>query len=277
MSTTTNSLMQPGSYVSITPAPQSQAYYLPPQAQSQPSYTSSTIAPQSQAYYLPPQVQSSTSSASSAAVSQVQNQMQIDPTVLAYAIQLVNNQNAQQVSQATQSVLTLPDGSTYTGEVQNGLPHGKGVLIFAPGDQKNRQKYEGQFYNGIRQGYGVMTWLSGQKYDGAWANDTFEGQGIKYCSDGKKYEGMFQQGLLSKGKLTFPNGNYYDGELVNEEACGYGEFHLNGSKFVGIFKGDKLWNGVKTYYVRGNHTATMYPRTITFENGKAKTDGCTLV
>ena len=48
--------------------------------------------------------------------------------------------------------LQLPDGSTYQGEVKDGLPNGKGTQAFP-----DRRKYTGEFVNGQRDGQGIFT------------------------------------------------------------------------------------------------------------------------
>ncbi len=52
-------------------------------------------------------------------------------------------------------------------------PHGKGVLIYG-----NVGKYEGEFFEGVRQGQGRFTLSSGSVLDGHWENDEFKGSQI---------------------------------------------------------------------------------------------------
>jgi hypothetical protein len=39
----------------------------------------------------------------------------------------------------------------------------------------NNDKYEGQWNDGLRHGYGVYTMADGSKYEGNWFNDEREG------------------------------------------------------------------------------------------------------
>jgi hypothetical protein len=72
-------------------------------------------------------------------------------------------------------------GSSYEGEVVNGIPHGKGMISYLEGD-----KYEGDMKRGMKHGKGTLTTPDGYKYEGEFRND-------------KQKDGL--------GTMTFPNGN----------------------------------------------------------------------
>ena len=56
-----------------------------------------------------------------------------------------------QIKTLKKGVILYEDGTVYEGERMNGRCHGKGKLVFA-----NRKGiYDGEFYQGKRQGYGV--------------------------------------------------------------------------------------------------------------------------
>ena len=61
----------------------------------------------------------------------------------------------------TEETLHLPEG-TYVGAVNNGQPHGRGVLTYSQTDQYQRLRYEGQFLNGQRHGIGALIWKDGK-------------------------------------------------------------------------------------------------------------------
>ena len=55
--------------------------------------------------------------------------------------------------------------------------------------------YEGQYLNGLREGYGRIILKDGSYYEGEWKNN-------------------FQEG---KGKIVYSNGNYYEGEFYKND------------------------------------------------------------
>lgn len=125
-----------------------------------------------------------------------------------------------------QKVITFPDGSTYTGEIKNGYPHGAGVLQYASSDKKKRQKYEGEFSNGFPHGKGTMIWVVGDKYVGEWKNGKMHGNGKHTYADGKTYEGAYkndqpngpgimkwthQAGTFERAEGTFNAGELWEG------------------------------------------------------------------
>ena len=55
---------------------------------------------------------------------------------------------------------TWVDGSTYFGEVKNGMRHGTGRYI----NPSEGVEYEGQWTNGLRQGQGVLKYKNGAYY-----------------------------------------------------------------------------------------------------------------
>lgn len=61
----------------------------------------------------------------------------------------------------------------YKGEFKKGLPHGKGNYVWSDG-----QKYSGDWKNGIKEGYGALTFLFNDKdttLKGYWYEDKFMG------------------------------------------------------------------------------------------------------
>ena len=57
---------------------------------------------------------------------------------------------------AQDQILTLPDGSTYTGQVKGGKPHGNGTAAWLDGD-----KYTGQWKEARLHGNGHILFLMG--------------------------------------------------------------------------------------------------------------------
>ena len=90
-----------------------------------------------------------------------------------------------QVEFVTGKAFTDAEGVTfsYTGEVVDGKPNGTGTGIYPYGN------YTGDYKDGLREGNGKFESKNGEnKYNGTFANDKY-----------------------SKGKLTFPDGSYFEG------------------------------------------------------------------
>ena len=56
----------------------------------------------------------------------------------------------------------------------------------------NGNKYEGEFKNNLRDGYGIQYFSNGNIYKCRWKDDKIEGYGIIILSDGFRYEGEFK-------------------------------------------------------------------------------------
>lgn len=188
----------------------------------------------------------------------------VTPEAIALAMQLLQAGSAGAAANVQKAII-LPDGSTYTGETKDGQPHGRGVLQYAPTDEKKRQRYEGEFFNGLRHGEGTIVWLDGDRYIGGWKNGNMHGRGNHTYADGRNYQGAYdeswkhgqgvmrwpdgrtctgiwEKGILKQGKLTLPDGGYSEG----------------------IFKDDKLWEGTQ-YHIYHPGQPGSY---IKYKNGK---------
>ena len=53
-------------------------------------------------------------------------------------------------------------------------------------------KYEGQWKNGKKYGWGIETLPCGEKYIGTWRHGKRNGKGVETFSDGQKYAGNWQ-------------------------------------------------------------------------------------
>ena len=63
-------------------------------------------------------------------------------------------------------------GAKYDGDFYNDMLHGQGLLRYENGDQ-----YEGTFFDGQRHGKGRMVWKEGHWYEGDWLRDRRHGEG----------------------------------------------------------------------------------------------------
>ena len=88
-------------------------------------------------------------------------------------------------------------------------------------DYANKKNYIGEFKEGYKNGYGIMSWPNGEKYEGSWSKDTFK-----------------------FGIYHWPNGNVYVGNFKNDSVNGYGSFYssLLGTIESGIWKDGKREN-----------------------------------
>ncbi|MFL1454266.1 C13 family peptidase [Marinobacter sp. GN3S48] len=122
----------------------------------------------------------------------------------------------------------LPDGSTYSGDIRDGLFHGEGVQEFASGTVYSGQfregywhgqgtlespagwRYEGEFKKGLMSGQGVLE-DDDSRYEGAFRNNEFHGEG-RYEASGSVYIAEFEDGAPVKGKHMTDYGSY-EGEF----------------------------------------------------------------
>jgi antitoxin component YwqK of YwqJK toxin-antitoxin module len=104
----------------------------------------------------------------------------------------------------------------WEGACVNGKANGYGKLTKYK-DGEYESTYEGEFYNGIRQGKGKFTHKDGTVAIGQFINGQLMGYGTRTSDDGSKYEGEFvnyrQHG---NGKMTFANGAVFDGFWVSD-------------------------------------------------------------
>ena len=164
------------------------------------------------------------------------------------SIAAFSSASAESVTQMTY-MLKLPDvirEGLYTGEVQNGVPHGYGVFV-----TKNSSgvawHYLGQWENGAMCGQGGEYWDIGQSNVGTFANndmvrgdihkntsfnawadysDVIDGcyKGIEYRADGT----VFFDGYIDSKTNKYKRGTFYtkDGSVFFSGEIGEG-FNLN--------------------------------------------------
>lgn len=101
------------------------------------------------------------------------------------------------------------EGDSYVGEMNDNLPHGKGVVTRADGS-----RYEGEIKDGERSGKGTLKFSSGEVYTGEWRHGKMNGKGELVSADGKqKYTGEFKDDQPhGHGIMLYEDGSKYDGE-----------------------------------------------------------------
>lgn len=114
------------------------------------------------------------------------------------------------------------DYYVYEGKFRNGKRHGKGVLI--EGHAPYEDRYEGDWKNDMRDGFGIQEDYIGYRYEGEWKENEHHGCGEWKTRDGIVYEGnIFDKGcIVGRGKITYPNGEVYEGEIRKSKRSGHG-------------------------------------------------------
>lgn len=81
------------------------------------------------------------------------------------------------------------------------MPHGHGIRKQGDFTSSNATIYTGEWFNGVKQGYGVMDDIGkGEKYLGTWSDNKKNGCGLIVTLDGIYYEGLFMQDVLTVSK-----------------------------------------------------------------------------
>ena len=143
-------------------------------------------------------------------------------------------------------VMDLPNGDRYEGEFRNGLFNGWGVYTYRNGD-----RYEGEFADDLKHGKGTYTAADGEKYVGEFVKDRRQGQGTLFLKNGDRYVGSFENGLpQGQGTMTYQNGGRFSGDFNHGQKHGAGTFtYANGDRYEGGFVNDER-NGQGTYSFR---------------------------
>ena len=181
----------------------------------------------------------------------------------------------------------LPDGSSYRGEVENGLFHGEGELMGADnsryvGTFKNGifngqgelwdvdgSYYKGAFQRGVFNGLGHFKYNDGTTYEGKFTNGQITGKGKMVDSSGDVYQGTFRQGMLTEGLMTDELGNQFDGVFEQWLLQGYGIFTgSDGTIYEGVFENGVLTGRGQIKSSEGNHYQGDIQDWIPEGNGK---------
>lgn len=150
----------------------------------------------------------------------------------------VNYSSIQRISQLTSSQLKKypPDVQSALLQIQATLNQNKRVKL-GPLKLPNGSTYDGEYYRGVKDGYGTLVYADGSKYIGEWKNDSANG----------------------KGKWLNNRGDVYEGELVNDKANGYGKYtYANGFTYEGEWVDDKFHGKGKETWVDGTIVVCTY-------------------
>ncbi|RHX97735.1 hypothetical protein DYB38_009954 [Aphanomyces astaci] len=78
----------------------------------------------------------------------------------------------------------------YDGGWLDDKQHGHGVHVWKA-TEKRGNRYEGEFADGVRDGYGIFYYANGARYEGHWDTNVKNGLGLFFFEDGTIYEGEF--------------------------------------------------------------------------------------
>ena len=129
-----------------------------------------------------------------------------------------------------------PNEDLYEGLIQNGTPHGKGIIVNNTG-----YKYAGFWKEGKKHGLGQERFPKKGFYQGEFKNGQQHGNGkrgiyyILFC----KLLVLGERELIS-GILRLNNGNQYEGQFFKGKFNGTGTFlWKNGSSYTGEWAMEK--------------------------------------
>ena len=162
----------------------------------------------------------------------------------------------------TDEQIIYNDGSSYLGEVENGVPEGFGTMTFTNGDSMSGifingimndatahydfadgGSYDGPMFKTIFIGPGTRTFggdYVGHSYTGEFENGNFNGQGTYFFPDGSTNVGEFKDGTFVPPKPAKPD-YVYVGATSNGIPHGVGKMTWGNGD---VYKGDFV-NGVR--------------------------------
>ncbi len=115
--------------------------------------------------------------------------------------------------------------------------------------QDERCRYTGFFDNGLPNGYGIITMLSGQTYIGEFKDMKYNGKGTLYFKDGERYVGYWE-----KGKQSGPGTQVYSDGKSEEVVLKDGEYDkkFDRKALIGCLYGSEKEGYNVTYYKNGD-------------------------
>lgn len=129
------------------------------------------------------------------------------------------------------------NGTKYEGEWRNSSRNGYGIEYYDDGSI-----YKGQFYNGRKNGIGFYKWIDKSSYEGEWSNNFLHGHGKYIYSDGSVYKGSWSYNRMDGlGEFTYTSKKTYFGFFKEDIKCGFGIlFCLQEKKaFIGFWNKNK--------------------------------------
>ena len=135
------------------------------------------------------------------------------------------------------------NGDVYEGEFQYNNRQGRGKITYAPNNPNNCNYYDGEWYEGKKDGKGTLVWVNGERYEGDWKRNNRHGNGTYF----------------------FPNGDYEVASYVNDKKEGHATYYSSdGSVWKGSYVNDKR-EGNWDCYIQNK-----LKRTWLYKNGEHK-------
>jgi hypothetical protein len=132
----------------------------------------------------------------------------------------------------------------YDGDWRDGERDGYGVLSRLPaagaaaGKGAAVKEYAGNWRAGVRHGQGTNFYANGEQYDGEWAGGRRHGWGHMRYADGSVYEGEWEDDVrCGRGLLVLAGGDRYEGAWAADAKDGPGIYYYlaKGRRFEGVW------------------------------------------
>ena len=173
----------------------------------------------------------------------------------------------------------LPNGYEYTGDWVEGRIEGEGRATFPDGSV-----YEGSFLAGQPEGKGRITYPDGGSYEGDWKAGPDRGRGGRHLCRRHALRGRLRRRQAGRpgdadragrarsmpaagatasrqgqGKITYPNGATYEGEMADGAAGGQGQAHDGRRHHATRAAGRPASSRARACWCRPTATATRAP------------------
>lgn len=128
-------------------------------------------------------------------------------------------------------------GTKYEGEWKNSMRNGYGIENYEEGSV-----YRGTFLNGKKHGIGIYIWMDKSSYEGEWSNNYLNGYGKYIYSDGSVYTGSWYYNKMEGlGEYVFPSKRTYFGYFKNSIKSGFGMLYNSEEKkaYIGFWDRNK--------------------------------------
>ena len=128
-------------------------------------------------------------------------------------------------------------GMKYEGEWKNSMRNGYGIEHYDEGSF-----YQGTFLNGRKHGIGVYKWMDNTSYEGEWYNNHTNGYGKYILSDGSIYTGAWYYNKMEGlGEFIFPSQRIYFGYFKDNLKSGFGMLFNDQDKkaYIGFWENNK--------------------------------------
>jgi len=127
-----------------------------------------------------------------------------------------------------------PNNDKYEGEWKNGKRDGYGLFVSEDGT------YDGMWVNDKQTGSGTKEWVEGDRYVGDWEGNRRYGYGVYTWPSGSMYDGYWKTVMHGYGNYAWYDGRVYEGQWNNGTMEGKGQFKFpDGCHYDGEFKAQK--------------------------------------